>query len=97
MIHILVGILSASIFYCLIWLNERRNRNFTILLIISLLAEVLLIAFVAELILGFLLEGTYKGALLMGLIFGFPTIAAGLIIYRWIFIKPSKPLSDETG
>jgi len=70
--------------------------------IISLLAEIVFIAFVFELIWGFILEGPYKGALLMGLIFGFPcsqdqaAISAQVVGYDHFPFFPGFPVECTT-
>lgn len=89
MVHLIIGIVCTSLFFLFMQFLQKKGIIPGAGKTALILLEILYMIFVLELIYGFIMEGAVKGALVMGLIFGFPCIVAGLLLYRWI-LKASK-------
>ncbi len=55
--------------------------------------------FILEVIVAFLREGTPKGAVVMGTLLGFIAVVWGVLLARFVFRGPARPISSppETG
>ena len=89
MYHLIIGILCTTVFFLI--LNKLREMGIKpgLWKMLVMILEFIYIIFVLELIYGFIEEGALKGGLVMGLVFGFPCIVAGLLTFRWIFKSPA--------
>ena len=92
MVHLLTGALCATLLFLFLRLAMKKGIKPGIARLLIIILQSTFIAFVLELIIGFVQEGALKGALIMGLIFGFPCIVTGILIYRWV-IKDQKTIS----
>jgi len=96
-IHLLIGIFCTSLLFLLIRYSEQKQLKITRWQWILTLAEIAYLLFVLELIAGFIEEGSWKAALVMGSIFGFIAIIGAVLLGRFVFgIKKSHGL-EETG
>ena len=90
MIHLLIGGLAVGAFFLL--LNAVRIRKLQIRWWqwILTIFEFLYTIFVLEVIVGFLQEGTLKGALVVGLLCGMVAVICGVLLGRLVFFKPVR-------
>jgi hypothetical protein len=90
MIHLLIGGLALGVFFLL--LNAVRIRKLRIRWWqwILTIFEFLYTIFVLEIIVGFLQEGTTRGALVVGLISGMVAVIGGVLLARFVFFKPVR-------
>ncbi|MCP2620108.1 hypothetical protein NLC35_02550 [Candidatus Aminicenantes bacterium AC-334-K16] len=89
MIHLLVGLFFGGLVVWLIFflrVHRIRLRWWHWVLGLILFGYFL---FILELVISFLEEGTIRGALVMGVIFGFIGLVGGLLFWRLI-ISPQK-------
>lgn len=84
LIHILFGIICACILFLIIHYSKRRNITVKTWHWIVIVLEIFYILFVLELIAGFIEEGSPKGAVVMGSIFGLIAIIGAVLIWRFI-------------
>jgi hypothetical protein len=94
MVHLLIGAFCATILFLFLRYAGKKDSKPGRSKLLIIILEIIFIAFVIELIYGFFQEGAFKGALIMGLMFGFPCIVAGILIYRWTF-STKKSNSNE--
>jgi len=89
-VHILIGCLCTSVISYLIYYANKKHIKLKVWQWFIVIIEVLYIAFVLELIAGFIEEGSGRAALVMGLIFGLLALIGAVLIMRFIFSKGSK-------
>ncbi len=87
MINLIMGILLASGFMYLMSLKNKRGINLSFVNWMSIIFAFGYAIFVFELVLAFVEEGTFKGAAVMGAVFGFIAVVWAVLIYRFIFVK----------
>ena len=85
LIHILIGVLCTSLLLFLIHFAKKRSVEVKIWQWLIVLIEILYIAFVLELIVGFLEEGSGRAALVMGFIFGMLALIGSVLLARFVF------------
>ncbi len=84
LIHILFGIICATILFLLIHFSSRMKTPIKSWQWVIIVLELFYILFVLELIAGFLEEGSAKAAVVMGSIFGLLAIIGAVLIWRFI-------------
>ncbi len=90
MIHVFIGALvMASALWIIYYTRIKKIRILWwqwILTAVGLLYAL----FVLELITGFLQEGSYRGALVMGVLFGFAAAVWGVLLGRFVFSRKGR-------
>ena len=87
MIDILIGGAAVFGFWRICHYTRRRRLRLSWWQWTLSAAGLIYSVFVLELIYGFLSEGASRGALVMGLIFGFPALIWGVLLARFVFTK----------
>ena len=90
MVHILIGAVISACMLLLIGLTRKRKLQVKWWQWFLTVACFIYIVFVLVVIVSFLEEGTAKGALVMGTIFGFIAIIWGFLLGRAIFAGKNR-------
>ena len=87
MIHLIIGAVAATAFFLLI--NFVRNKNLYLLWYhwILTLLYIFYTVFVVEMIVGFMIEGSIRAALVMGVNFGIVAIICSVLLARFVYVK----------
>ncbi|HDJ23502.1 MAG TPA: hypothetical protein ENF17_06410 [Candidatus Aminicenantes bacterium] len=89
MIHLLFGLtFGALLAWFIFFLRQRQLRLKWWQRVLGVILAVYIL-FVVELVISFLEEGALRGALVIGVIFGFVGLVGGVLVWRW-FISSSK-------
>jgi len=87
MIHIIIGAVSATTFLLLINFMSRSSRKLLWYHWTLTLLCIFYSVFIVEVIVGFVSEGAYRAALVMGVIFGIPALIWSVLLARFVFVK----------
>jgi len=89
LVHILIGAIGTFLFINASLLARRHGIKLKVIHRVAIIAEILLLLFLMELIVGFIEEGAYRGALVLGSIVSLFAIIGALLIRRVVF-NPKK-------
>ncbi len=90
MLNILLGIILTTGFFGLYTLSKNRKLILHWWQWLLTIIWLCYTGFAIKLIEGFLSEGAAKAALVMGIIFGFLAVLAGVVLFRFVFLKPQS-------
>ena len=93
--HFIIGGLTVTGFFLLVnFVNKREIRIKWWQWGLTLLGFVYVV-FVLELVVAFLDENVFRGALVMGLLFGFIAVIWGVLMARFVFLRKT-PVVENT-
>ena len=90
MLELIIGMVITALFGVLIVFCQTRKLSISWFQWILLIMEALFIIFWLEIIAAFLMEGSFKGALVNGILIGFMVAVIGVLLYRFIFKSKLK-------
>lgn len=84
-VHILIGTICTFLLINAFSLARRRGIKLKAINQVAIIAEIILLLFLMELVVGFVEEGAYRGALVLGSIVSLFAVMGALLIWRFIF------------
>ncbi|MDT8402106.1 MAG: hypothetical protein RQ743_10455 [Bacteroidales bacterium] len=96
LLHLFTGVISTSLLFLVILFARSRNKKFTALNWFFIIAEIIYLAFIIELVAGFIEEGAPQAALVIGSIFGSVAVIGAVLVLRFIILKKISHRNYET-
>lgn len=90
LLHLLTGVFCTSLVFSIVLYASSRNKRFTVFNWVLIMAVILYLAFIIEMIAGFIEEGAPQAALVMGSIFGSVAVIGAVLVSRLIIFKNSS-------
>ncbi len=87
MVHILVGAAATAGLFLIIDFSRKRKLKVTYLQWLLTVMAIAYSVFVIEVIISFIHEGCFRGALIMGVIMGFVAVVWSVLLGRFVFLK----------